>query len=299
MDQPIRILYILGAGRSGSTALATFLGASDDICFLGEMHQFHKYLAEEQNNKTSPFLAKNNFWMEVINQLPEQHKQKARQIDACNSSIEAHSKIPLSYFSLVNKRKEREYLHIQEELFSILQQQADGNYLLDSSKYIGRFLRLGRSPRLQVKGIYLVRDIRGVIWSFQKKVQTSTPPVRTILYYFLINLWGEIVYRTSPKGSMLKIRYEDFMENPTKILQQIGRFSETDMRPIIDKIKNHSAFSMPTIVGGNRIKAETNIYFRKDVEWVDKMPRWQKVAYHLIAWPLNRINGYTIQPRRS
>ena len=38
------IIYIMGAGRSGTTALATFLGNNNEIENIGEMHQFFEFL---------------------------------------------------------------------------------------------------------------------------------------------------------------------------------------------------------------------------------------------------------------
>ena len=44
MSQLINIIYLLGAGRSGTTLLATLLNNHDSIKTLGEMHQFFEFL---------------------------------------------------------------------------------------------------------------------------------------------------------------------------------------------------------------------------------------------------------------
>ena len=43
-----KLVYIMGAGRSGTTALATFLGNNQEIQNIGEMHHFFKYLDENK-----------------------------------------------------------------------------------------------------------------------------------------------------------------------------------------------------------------------------------------------------------
>jgi len=293
-DHKVDILYILGAGRSGSTALATLLGASDDICFLGEMHQFYKYLGDEQNQQTPPFLRDSHFWYNVLTELPANHHHNALKLDRFNNEMEAHKKIPWIFLSLVHCKKENSYHQTQDQFFSIVSQRSSSSYLLDSSKYIARFLRLRRLAGFRVKGLYLVRDIRGVIWSFQKNVQTSNPPLRTILYYCLINLWGEIVYRTSPTGSIKKVRYEDLMADPVSTILEIGTFTNADIAATIEKLERGETFNMPTVIGGNRITTEQHIRFRKDIEWMHKMPRWQQVLYFFISWPFQLINRYSI-----
>ena len=40
----VKLIYIMGAGRSGTTALATFLGTNNDIQVLGEMHQLFEHI---------------------------------------------------------------------------------------------------------------------------------------------------------------------------------------------------------------------------------------------------------------
>ena len=42
------LIYIMGAGRSGTTALATFLGNSENTLNIGEMHQFFEHLEERK-----------------------------------------------------------------------------------------------------------------------------------------------------------------------------------------------------------------------------------------------------------
>src|SRR5690606_33295431 len=104
-------------------------------------------------------------------------------------------------------------------IFSIISETSKQSILLDSSKYIARYLLLRKSNKFNVKGIYVIRDVRGVIHSFKKKVQTSRSPLSTVVYYCLINLFGQLVCWTDK--NVLKVRYEDFVENPSHELSRI------------------------------------------------------------------------------
>ena len=44
MEKRINIVYLMGAGRSGTTILASLLGANKDILTVGEMHQFLEHI---------------------------------------------------------------------------------------------------------------------------------------------------------------------------------------------------------------------------------------------------------------
>src|SRR5690606_41764042 len=92
---------------------------------------------------------------------------------------ERHNNIPKLLF---NKRPDNEYLKIQNHIFKTITILSPKEWLLDSSKYISRYLLLKQSKQINIKGIYVVRDVRGVINSFNKQVQTPRNPISTIIY---------------------------------------------------------------------------------------------------------------------
>nr|WP_298792855.1 sulfotransferase [uncultured Allomuricauda sp.] len=281
----MNIIYLLGAGRSGTTLLATVLNANKNIVTVGEMHQFGDYLVEDKKCSCGEHLEKCSFWGSIMREL-ENVQQELRSLNTRINKKENHRNIP---YLLFKKKPDSEYLSVQEKIFEKTHKQCTETYLLDSSKYVARYLLLSRSSKLKVKGLYVTRDVRGVVNSFSKNVQTTKKPVATILYYLLINFFAQIVAWSDKR--VLKVRYEDFVEDPLSQLSriQLHIFGEEDKQlTLSEEIK------MPHIIGGNRMKHNKKINIYPDYKWKKSLNRKKQVLYYLVTLPFMVINRYKI-----
>jgi len=278
MPNKVNFIYLLGAGRSGTTLLAILLNNHEKIETLGEMHQFYEFLEEGKNCSCGERLQHCLVWKNIQTKISLEEISTRRKL---LEEAETHGKIPKL---LLTKSTNLQYLQVQEELFLQLQQQRKSEWFLDSSKYIARYLLLKKSKKLNLRGIYIVRDPRGVVYSFQKKVQTSKPPLSALLYYNLINFFGEIVYRLD-KG-ILKIRYEDLVEKPEATLAKIYThiFEEKTTAEVLPQY-----FKMPHIVGGNRMKAKKEIKIQPDRKW-KSMVKSKQILYYILSLPFVLMN---------
>ena len=285
MGENIPILYLLGAGRSGTTLVATVLNAHPEICTVGEMHQFMEYLAKEGICSCGEALNSCEFWKKILDDL-KWDKDEVNHNYSYSQEKERHRNIGKLLFS---RSADEHYLNIHEAVFTSIQRHASKRAFLDSSKYISRYLLLRKSSLLKTKGIFIVRDIRGVIHSFNKQVQTPRKPWSSILYYWAINIYGELVYRLDK--NVIKIKYEHFIENPGVELEQIYMhvFDKPQKEVILQEV-----FEMPHIIGGNRMKKQNKITIRKDLEWKSAIKRYKQILYYIAALPLMIINGYRI-----
>lgn len=278
------ILYLLGAGRSGTTLLATILNSTSNITSYGELHQFYSYAKENKKCSCGYTIFDCPVWGKVINNLNLSNKEIAI-FEATQNLEEKHKHIPLL---LLGKKGSLEYRKSQEMLFSSICLN-DGNWILDSSKYVGRFLLLNQLKNEKLKGIYVIRDIRGVIYSFSKKVQTTKKPLSTILYYLLINTFAQIVCWLNK--DIIKLRYEDLVENPTQVVNHIYSYllENSENNLVLNK-----SFEMPHIIGGNRLKINRSIKINKDEEWKHKLSRRKQIIYYILGFPFMLINNYKI-----
>ena len=78
--------------------------------------------------------------------------------------------------------------------------------------------------KFKLKVIYNIRDARGVLFSFSKKVQTPKGSFGSLIYYNCVNLIAELVYFSLPREAKVKIKYEDLMQHPFATLKQIECF---------------------------------------------------------------------------
>jgi hypothetical protein len=272
----------LGAGRSGTTLLATILNTNEDVVTLGEMHQFKDYLNGEKACSCGEKLQACPFWKEIQQALPQSTIEGLEYCEKC----ENHKNIPKLLFT---KKPNQVYLGTQENIFQNISKQSPKKALLDSSKYIGRYLLLSKSKNLNIRGIYVVRDIRGVINSFNKKVQTPKLPISTILYYGLINFFGQLVCWMDRK--VVKVKYEDFVDNPRMELERINKHVFLGEEK---KVTLPEFLEVPHIIGGNRMKSEKKIHISPDFKWKTNINRGRQIVYYLALLPFMLINNYKI-----
>ncbi|MBT8264216.1 MAG: sulfotransferase [Muriicola sp.] len=284
-NSPTPIIYLLGAGRSGTTVLATVMNAHPNIHTAGELHQFYDHLLGKKVCSCGNSLESCEFWQGIYKQYSEASEKFKLWRETCEEK-EAHRNIP-KYF--ISSTKENTYNQIQSKLFAAIQTQTGNDYILDSSKYIARYLLLKRNKNLNVRGIYVVRDVRGVIASFKKKVQSSRSPLSAIFYYLTVNIAAQWVCWLD-KG-VIKVRYEDFMDDPGGILQQIL----TKIAPELNgPVSLPEDFEMPHIIGGNRMRNNKTVKLSFDEKWKRDLSKWQIILYYCLASPIMILNAYKI-----
>jgi len=281
----------MGTGRSGTTALATFLGNNKEIQNIGEMHQFFEHIDENKECSCGKQINECDFWDNKISNNLIQSSTKNRIL---SEKFESHSSIVKHILQLFSKKEIEEYLEIHQQLLSAIQLDSEKTTLLDSSKYIGRALALDKLENIDLKVIYVVRDVRGVINSFSKNVQTSKKPLSTIFYYLIINSVAEFVAKILLRKKVVKIRYEDLIYSPLKVFSKLELFLKLDLTGVKNKIIDKQPFLLGHIVGGNRLKKNKEIYFRKDVSWEDKFSLVSRVCYYILAFPIMFLNRYKL-----
>lgn len=279
-----KILYLLGSGRSGTTLLSTILNSTPKVVSYGELHQFYTYIKDNNKCSCEKEVDKCIVWRKVIDNL-NLSKSQIQSYEKTQKHEEAHKFIPLL---LLGKKGSEEYFLSQEKLFNSINIDQD-KWILDSSKYVGRFVLLKQLDYKTIKGIYVVRDIRGVINSFKKQVQTPKKPLDAIFYYLLTNTFAQIVCWMNK--DVIKLRYEDLVDNPIQIVQHI--YSSL-LKTNYNNLVLSETFTMPHIIGGNRLKSKKSIKIKKDDEWSQKISRSNQILYYILCLPFMLLNKYKI-----
>lgn len=284
-EKPINLIYLLGAGRSGTTMLATVLNHHPNIHTVGEMHQFMDYVYEDKDCSCGENLSQCNFWAPLMQEMDMELLRNKANV-ARSNALEKHHNIPLY---LMGKPLDGDYKIMTDMIFRAIYKNATKPWLLDSSKYIARYLLLRKNKNINIKGIYIVRDVRGVVYSFGKNVQTHKKPLSAILYYNLVNFWAQWV--TLFDKRILKVKYEDLVYEPDKTIQKIEKhlfenaIGQTNL--------SNTTFEMPHIIAGNRLRSQKQLVINKDLKWKTEISRGKQLFYYCLALPLMIINKYT------
>ena len=89
------------------------------------------------------------------------------------------------------------------------------------------------------------------------------------------------------------IRYEDLIENPEVILNQIGEMSDIDFSSVINKIKSNEDFKIEHVMAGNGIRKGDTIKFKATNvrSWSEKLkPASQNLFKTLSYNSLRKFN---------
>jgi len=219
--------------------------------------------------------AKDKFWKEF--QLKYEEKL-GRAIDfedfhQRHHRLEHPKQFLANFFGFRSKYELDQYQKEMEIFFEVLKKMTETPHMIDSSKYAPRALNLGRLKAsenpiaYELCFVYLRRDPVSVIRSFQKQVkeQVSRHWLSANIYYFLINLFCSLTLsRLKSKGyKTLKVRYEDYTQNPIQTLGKIEAAFEVDLTQTKSRIQNKEDLEIGHLFDGNRLRIKESIRLKK------------------------------------
>lgn len=210
-----QVLYIMGAGRSGSTILGVTLGNCPDVFFAGELdHWLVRRGVPRRGGE-----ARERLWGSVLAQA----QPPAELFGGVTKSLERSS----AWFDPRKRARGRRvralYRLASERLYRALVQVTGDTVIVDSSHYPLRARELRRMPGIDLYLVYLMRDPQRVVASLGR----TDVPERTFglwranAYLWLTHAVSTIVFLGHPPARRLFVRYEDFLADPQRVLAQI------------------------------------------------------------------------------
>jgi len=258
-----KIIYIMGAGRSGSTILDVLLGNGEDILSCGELNRYivrqgiPSYWRYIENSPTAIF------WKKIGSKLRNKFPDGIdfNQLKKLSQKYEFHRGI----FKLGFDKKEWNYYsHFTSTLYETIFENISQPTIVDSSKYPYRALKVAKILSYDIGFIYLKRDPRGVVKSFAKKgiPLKSKSWLSANLYYLLINLLCQLtVYQLKKKHKVkvVEVKYEALIGKPIDTLTRIQNELQINLEPVIEKVKQDEFLMLGPIFEGNTIRMTNKI----------------------------------------
>jgi len=300
-NQPLKVIYILGSGRSGSTVLDMALGSMPGAVSTGELANLYvKTDFDQEYCSCGNLLASCGFWRQVLAEQ-KRHPDFSQQRYA---SLQQRYERLRSVSRLLSSRIEKDsdfqwYLRASALLFRTIRDAAGAAAVVDSSKSPARALALSYSPEIELVPIHLVIDPRSVVWSLQREwtvdakagIQHPMKPVSVVsatTAWLATNWTSERIKRRFPQALLL--RYEDFVAEPAaavaRILSAAAISSAKDLFPAeLQPNQLH-------LLAGNRVRRQHKVVIRRDRAWIQEMPAGKKRLVRLLASPLMSKYGY-------
>jgi hypothetical protein len=306
----VRVIYILGAGRSGSTLLDTVLANHREVVGVGELVNLHRagWTANEIC-ACGKLGTECDFWTRVkaawLRRVPA---ATVEGYVALQQRIEFYSGLGL--IQLLRMLRQRisptpefqDYLRQTEALYQAIAEASGKSTVVDSSKHPLRGALLAHLRGVDLRLIHLVRDARAVTWSRKKSLQANKPsgvqaaikarPAwYSVAYWAFINLLSVMVCLLRWRQS-LRVRYEDFVVDPRGELARISHVCGLDYAATAQALLSNQPLKVEHPIAGNRMRMQGSVTLKPDWEWRDKLPAGDRAVCWIFGGWLLLAFGY-------
>jgi hypothetical protein len=214
--QKPKVIYVMGAGRSGSTIVGVALGNCADVFFAGELDKWFPRGGEPKLRDARRV----EFWESVrarVGDTPELAAGRPHR------NLERSSAV----FRIGRRRARRRflgsYLNLMGRLYAAVAATAGASYVVDTSHYPLRARELQSLSSIDLYLLLLVRRPGDVVASFAKDdvVERRFDPLTTRAYLLLTYLLSSWVFLKQPSERRFVLFYEDLLEDPEGVLRAV------------------------------------------------------------------------------
>ncbi|MFA9460561.1 sulfotransferase family protein [Thiohalorhabdus sp. Cl-TMA] len=271
----MKVVYVTGLGRSGTTLLDVLLNAHSGMAGVGEVHKLRKFARlQRQKNPQSTDRIGNScacgaediwqcpFWTAVNTELEKRYGRKLDDLDLEAADAETFRRDNLELFSAVAASK-------------------DVDYVVDSSKRVTRLRHLLKHPDLEVLPIHVMRNPKGRANSVRRRKGQVFRP--TFQYsYRSLRLFGLLFDRPH-----LVVRYERLASEPEAEMRRIMEYLGLAFEPA--QVSDWASQDNHNLAGnGVRTAQSSEIALRET--WQEDLGRGSRLGIDLLAVPGRVLN---------
>ena len=303
----VRVAYVAGTGRSGSTLLGRMLGQSEGCTPVGEMVRVWKR-GVDKNLLCSCGRAFRDceLWGPVgIAAFGGWESVAGQDIVGLQRSVDRVRYVPLYFLPFAPaafRRRLHRYLELVRRLYTAVAEVTGNAVVVDVSKRVSTMFLLRRAQAFDVRVIHLVRDSRGVAYSWTKEVRKPDVtqreqymdqfrPSATGLRYLLDNL---VVHAAGLFGMPTAfIRYEDLVTQPRAQLTRLLGFVDAPAQELTF-VTDHAVELEPVhSIGGNPNRFSTGrVALAPDEQWRTGLRPAARTVVTVLTAPLLATYGY-------
>ncbi|WP_181311899.1 sulfotransferase [Nocardioides campestrisoli] len=310
-DQDPTVVYLAGWGRSGSTLLERLLGELPGVTLLGEVvHLWERGLHEDQLCACGAAFSACPFWTAVgARAFGGWQAVDLDRLAYLRERVDRQRRMPRTARRRPDpgtRAEVEQYAGHFRAVYAAAQQVGGARVLVDSSKEIPTALTLSHRDDLDLRVLHVVRDARGVAYSWAKTVARPEAggepmprfsPARSTGLWLSGNLTVQaLAWRGVP---LTRMRYEDLVADPAAALAEAWRALDLPGSPELP-VRGGGAAGPPEVdlgpchsVAGNPMRFRTGpTELRADEEWRAAMAPGDRRLVTAMAWPLLRRFGY-------
>jgi len=222
-----KVIYVMGAGHSGSTILGVALGNCDGVFYAGELEEWLVASGESPIGGTD----RTQFWKRVGEGVSDARPIFGLEANRC---IERSSSVLRVGRWAARRRLRATYRRVAQELLRSVARASGASTIVDSSHFPLRARELKALGGIELFVIFLVRDAQSVVSSELRGIHrhnVAERRVRTLALnasLSLTNLLSALVFRSHPPAKRLFVRHEDFLADPAGAIRRILDMAGSD-----------------------------------------------------------------------
>lgn len=305
----IKILYVLGRGRSGSTFFANVLGQHDGFFSAGELrYLWDPVLTNRASCACGEPFSTCPVWSKVLDRLKDVSVEEAA---GWQRAVVSERNLPrlLRYRGDGSWPALDAFTSVMKRIYDALGEATGASVIVDSSKRpsYAAVVRLLENHDLYC--VQMVRDPRASAYSWatrrhrsvfgQGKEVTRRNAFDSTLRWDVLNLEAEVLLRYLSPERRMRLRYEDFVAEPRATSARLTAFvGENDAgSPFIDQ---HTVkLGLNHTIAGNPSRFATGELVVQDAgEWRTHQKTLDRRITTAVALPYLRRYGYPLRPHR-
>jgi hypothetical protein len=300
-NRKVKVLYIAGYERSGSTLLHNVLGQLDGFFAAGELNRiWDRSLIENRRCGCGVPFRECEVWRSILAEgFGRIGLTKAREMTRMRNSVRnRHFPLVLLPWGerLLESRLGRFPEHLTR-LYQAIQSTTDSRVVIDSSKSAVYGYVLGRLPEVELYVVHLVRDPHGVQYSLLKRKAEehggylTHNSVKGALAWDTLNLVTEATWRNSRR--YMRARLEDFVREPRRVVERILEMTQENVERLPFVGSSRVELQPTHSRGGSPSRFNTGtVELRVDETWKKEMKPSDKTVITTLTWPLLWRYGY-------
>lgn len=255
MERP-KVIYVMGAGRSGSTIFGVTLGNCDGVFYAGELDAWLVRSGSPQVEDP----ARMRFWGAVRESVPGAAALFGSEAQRC---LERSLALLRPQLWPARRRLREDYRRIAEDLYRAVAREARASCVVDTSHYPLRARELQALTGIDLYLVYLVRDPQSVVASFNRRdvAQYSKSTLTTNVYLWLTNMLAMSVFQRHRSDRRLLVRYEAFIAEPAATVARVMQLVGSDAAA-----PELGALAIGVPFQGNRLIRKESIALRPEPE---------------------------------
>jgi hypothetical protein len=313
VTEKVKVLFIMGMTRSGSTLLESLLGGIDGFFPTGETHMLWRGLLQGFRCGCRQLVASCTLWSQVLDAVADgSHPADPREVwrwQLAEARI-LHTPRLMSIRSWPETGRPllNQYVRLLTRLYGAVRDLTQARVIVDSSKSPSVAEILRHLDQIDLYVVHLVRDPRAVAYSWRRgtpdpelpQLRPYRPgPVRSTARWIATNLLGDAVRRRLGVERSMLLRYEELAEKPVAAVRRIAELVGEDDAELPFLSERVAYLTDNHMVSGNRSRFQTGeVAVQLDTQWITEGWRLHRGVVTALALPWLHRYGYPIRRTR-